>query len=60
MLLAHTPRVCWLKPMVQNDITFVFGSAYSSASCSSHPRSAPVISTAFSSVYGATKAANSS
>ena len=34
MLLHQTPRVCWLKPMVQNDITLTFGSAYSSASAS--------------------------
>ena len=50
MLLAHTPRVCWLKPMVQNEVTFTSGSAYSSASCCSQPRSTPLISTALSSV----------
>src|SRR3546814_6291534 len=28
MLLAHTPRVCWLKPIVHRLITLIFGSAY--------------------------------
>ena len=28
MWFAHTPRVCWLNPIVQNDITLIFGSAY--------------------------------
>ncbi|CSC87219.1 Uncharacterised protein [Vibrio cholerae] len=49
-LCIQTPRVCWFIPMVQSDITLVFGSAYCFASVISLSGDTPEISDAFSTV----------
>ena len=50
MLFAQVPRVCWLKPMVQNETTFLLGSAYSWASFSRRSAGTPESLAVFSSV----------
>ncbi|MNT52207.1 hypothetical protein D3C72_1892190 [compost metagenome] len=60
MLLAHTPRVCWLNPMVQNDMTRIFGSAYISASASRFLAGTPVSLAVYSRSYLETNFAKSS
>ena len=60
MLFTQVPRVCWLKPMVQNETTFSFGSAYIAASAFRSLTGTPEIADAFSTVYSETNLANSS
>ncbi|MOA40830.1 hypothetical protein D3C78_1627380 [compost metagenome] len=60
MLLAHTPRVCWLKPIVQKDVTRIFGSAYSSARSRSCFCGTPVSLDVYSRSYFDTNLAKSS
>ena len=60
MLFTQVPRVCWLKPMVQNEITLRFGSAYCSAILTRRSSGTPESLDTFSRVYSETKAAKSS
>ena len=60
MLFTQVPRVCWLKPMVQKDVTLRLGSAYCSASLSRRSCGTPESLETFSRVYSETNLAKSS
>ena len=58
--MAQTPRVCWLNPMVQKEVTLIFGSAYNSANASNLCSGTPDSLETYSTVYVLTNFAYSS